>query len=85
MKVESTLYLFLMTDEDRKILLDIAQRKLANDDACDPCRGTGLLKPDTVCAECLGEGIPLYVEEYNALRRLSGRTTDDILGAEIIE
>jgi hypothetical protein len=78
------LYSILVTDEDRKILLAIAQRKLERDDACDPCHGRGLLNGE-VCTECLGQGVPLYEEEHNVLLCLSGRLTDDILDAEIIE
>jgi hypothetical protein len=70
-----------MTDDVRKILLAIARRKA--DDACDPCRGTGLLNAK-VCTECLGQGVPLFEDEHNALQRLSAGSTDYILNAEIL-
>jgi hypothetical protein len=72
-----------VTDEDRKILLAIAQRKLDGEDSCVSCDRKGKFDGQ-VCMDCLGQGVLLFQREYDALLRISERD-DEVLSAQIIE
>ncbi len=72
-----------MTNHDRKILEAIEGRKAEGEDSCDSCYGTGMAE-SCVCTDCLGQGVLLRQEEYNALLRIAGHFDDDLLDAEII-
>jgi hypothetical protein len=73
-----------MTDADRKILQAIDKRKADKDDLCVSCEGSGVYEA-APCLDCLGQGVLLFQEEYNALLLIAGQLNDDILDSEIVE
>lgn len=73
-----------MTEENRRILAALEQRKIDRDDPCDSCDATGR-DSNAICGHCLGQGVLLTAAEYEFLMTVANRADDRILGAEVIE
>ena len=76
-----------MTEEDRRIFSVMEERKQRRDpeDTCDSCHGTGRVAANSACADCLGQGVLLFQEEYDLILHLSGWNDDSILDAEVLQ
>lgn len=68
----------------RYVLEEIERRKLAKEDPCDSCGGLGG-DADTVCLDCLGQGVLLTREEYDTLLEITGLEDAMVLDQQIFE
>jgi len=76
-----------MDPPSRRILTEIERRKVAKEDTCYSCDGSGKSTSSSgyICSDCLGQGILLTAEEYRTVLAVAGFDLAELDGDQILD